>query len=216
MRGGWGIVALVEGANEVSWRMHGTCTELYPSVLRAELTAVLNVLRIALPPVVVHVDNAEVVRGFAEGPEWCTAAGRDGGDLWREVWRRMEDLGGGFEVKKVKAHTEEGDVDDVVISAKDRNGNLQADSEAKRGARLAESLAPVGIAKAELVKGLRWMGWARKVCSCVEARCRRRGGRGRRRRCEGAGRGRQAGKGGHGAPTFGMGAGPRVAVPQVR
>ncbi len=94
MRGGWGIVVLVEGALRVAWRMHGTCPELYPSILRAELAAVLNVLRIAVPPVRIHVDNAEVVKGFAEGPGWCTAAGRDGGELWREVWERMEDIGG--------------------------------------------------------------------------------------------------------------------------
>ncbi len=97
MRGGWGVVVLVEGSLKVAWRMHGTCTEVYPSILRAELTAVLNVLRIALPPLVVHVDNAEVVWGFAEGPEWCAAAGRDGGSCgerygggwrtWEEEWR---------------------------------------------------------------------------------------------------------------------------------
>ncbi len=129
------------------------------------MMAVLNVLRIALPPVTIHVDNAEVVRGFGEGPEWSTAAGRDGGDLWREVWRRMDDIGGGVEIKKVKAHTSEEDIDGGVISARDRYGNLHADAEAKRGARLAESLSPVGIAKGELVKGLRWMGWARRYAA---------------------------------------------------
>ncbi len=50
MRGGWGVVALVDGEMKIAWRMHGTCTELYPSILRAELTAVLNVIRIAAPP----------------------------------------------------------------------------------------------------------------------------------------------------------------------
>ena len=32
----------------------------------------------------------------------------------------------------------------------------------KRGAKLAESLSPVGVARAELVKALRWMGWVRR------------------------------------------------------
>ncbi len=96
MRGGWGVVVLMEGTMKVAWRMHGTCADLYPSILRAELAAVLNVLRVALPPVTIHVDNAEVVKGFAEGQTWCCEAGRDGGELWREVWRRMDDLGGGW------------------------------------------------------------------------------------------------------------------------
>ncbi len=165
MRGGWGIVALAEGENKVLWRMHGTCHELYPSILRAELSAVLNVLRVALPPLVIHVDNAEVVRGFAQGHGWCTAPGRDGGDLWREVWTRMEDLGGGVRVTKVKAHTSEDDVDDGIITVRDRYGNLQADAEAKRGARLAESLAPVGVAKGELLKAIRWTGWVRRFAA---------------------------------------------------
>ncbi len=95
MRGGWGVVVLMDGAMKVAWRMHGSCSEVYPSVLRAELAAVLNVLRIALPPVVIHVDNAEVVRGFAEGPAWCCAVGRDGGDLWREVWKKDGRFGRG-------------------------------------------------------------------------------------------------------------------------
>ncbi len=169
MRGGWGVVVLVDDAQRVAWRMHGTCAELYPSILRAELTAVLNVLRIVVPPARIHVDNAEVVRGFAEGPRWCTAVGRDGGDLWREVWERMDDIGGGVTVVKVKAHTEEGAVEEGIITERDRYGNMQADAEAKRGARLAESLSPIGVARGELVKGMRWMGWVRRYAAVWRA-----------------------------------------------
>ncbi len=79
VRAGWGLVVLREGELKVSWKMHGTCTEVYPSVFRAELTAVLNVLRVALPPLRIHVDNAEVVKGFQQGEAWCPAPGRDGG-----------------------------------------------------------------------------------------------------------------------------------------
>ncbi len=165
MRGGWGVVVLVEGAQRVAWRMHGTCTELYPSILRAELTAVLNVLRIVVPPARIYVDNGEVVKGFEEGPVWCTAAGRDGGELWREVWERMEDIGGGVTVVKVKAHTDPGAVEEGIITERNRYGNMQADAEAKRGARLAETLSPVGAAKSELIKGMRWTGWVRRFAA---------------------------------------------------
>ncbi len=73
--------------------------------------------------------------------------------------------GGGVEVRKVKAHTDEEDVELGIISVRDRFGNFHADAEAKRGAKLAESLSPVGVARAELVKGLRWVGWARRFAA---------------------------------------------------
>ncbi len=165
MRAGWGVVVLKEGELRVSWKMHGTCPDVYPSAFRAELTAVLNVLRVALPPLRIHVDNAEVVSGFQRGEEWCVAPGRDGGELWREVWARMDDMDGQVEVLKVKAHTHENEVEEGVITARDRYGNLHADAEARRGARLAESLSPVGVARAELVKALRWLGWARRFAA---------------------------------------------------
>ncbi len=165
MRAGWGVVVLKEGEQRVSWRMHGVCPDVYPSVFRAELTAVLNVLRIAMPPLVIHVDNAEVVRGFRLGREWCLAPDRDGGELWKEVWERMGEVEGVVEVVKVKAHTAVEDVSDGVITERDRFGNLHADAEAVRGARLAESLAPVGVAKGELLKAMRWLGWARRYAA---------------------------------------------------
>ncbi len=77
----------------------------------------------------------------------------------------MEDIGGGVEVRKVKAHTEEEEVAEGVISERDRFGNMHADAEAKRGARLAESLSPVGVARTELVKALRWTGWTRRFAA---------------------------------------------------
>ncbi len=162
MRAGWGVVVLKQDGQKVAWRMHGVCPDVYPSVFRAELTAVLNVLRIAMPPLVVHVDNAEVVRGFQLGRDWCLAPDRDGGELWREVWERMGEMEGRVEVVKVKAHTAEEDVREGVITERDRFGNLHADAEARRGARLAESLAPVGVARGELLKAMRWLGWARR------------------------------------------------------
>ncbi len=169
--------------------MHGTCPDIYPSVFRAELTAVLNVLRIALPPLTIHVDNAEVVKGFQQGEEWCVAPERDGGELWREVWVRMRDMEGEVKVVKVKAHTEEDEVEEGVITARDRYGNLHADAEARRGARLAESLAPVGAARGELLKALRWLGWAKRFAAVWQPDAReeqeergRMGGGERRRR----------------------------------
>ncbi len=165
MRAGWGAVMLKQGEERVAWRMHGTCPDVYPSVFRAELMAVLNVLRVAMPPLKIHVDNAEVVSGFQRGEEWCLAPERDGCELWKEVWERMREMDGEVEVLKVKAHTAEEEVGEGVITARDRYGNLHADAEARRGARLAESLSPVGAARSEFLKAVRWLGWVRRYAA---------------------------------------------------
>ncbi len=184
MRAGWGVVVLKQGEQRVAWRMHGSCPDLYPSVFRAELMAVLNVLRVAMPPLRIHVDNAEVVTGFQRGEEWCVAPERDGGELWREVWWRMKEMEGEVEVVKAKAHTEEEEVGEGVITERDRFGNLHADAEARRGARLAESLAPVGTARTEFLKAVRWLGWVRRFAAVWRADAREeeeeRGEEGRR------------------------------------
>ncbi len=81
MRGGWGLAVLRPEADEVLWAMRGTCSDLSPTVVRAELKAVLEALRVALPPICLHVDNLEVVAGFERGECWCTSPTRDGADL---------------------------------------------------------------------------------------------------------------------------------------
>ena len=84
VRAGWAVVAVdVEG--RILWRMGGVCCEPHASILRAELKAVLEALKVATAPVCIHVDNAAVVRGFKEGPEWCTSSERDGADIWRDI-----------------------------------------------------------------------------------------------------------------------------------
>ena len=86
-------------------RWGGVLGEPQASIFRAELKAVLEVLRIAVPPLRVHVDNAQVVQGFREGRQWCVSGKSCAADLWREVWDVYGDIEGGVEVVKVKAHT---------------------------------------------------------------------------------------------------------------
>ena len=60
VRAGWGAVCISnEGA--VLWKMGGVLGEPQASIFRAELKAVLEVLRIAVPPLRIHVDSAQVV-----------------------------------------------------------------------------------------------------------------------------------------------------------
>ncbi len=165
MRGGWAVVALRADADQPAWVMLGTCPDLLPSVVRSELRAVLEALRLAVVPLCIHVDNREVVDGFKLGEQWCTQPGRDGADLWRSIWAKMRDIGDGVDVVKVKAHTDLSDIDDGVITARDRVGNFLADAAARKGARLAELASPTGPARAELAKAIRWHNWSRRLAA---------------------------------------------------
>ena len=82
---------------EVLWTAGGICGEAQASIFRAELTAVLSVLRIAIPPLSIHVDNAQVVQGFIKGRGWCTNSKSCAADLSRTIWDVYDgahDLGG--------------------------------------------------------------------------------------------------------------------------
>ncbi len=120
MRAGWGVVALASDSDRAEWALYGTMSEVNPSIIRAELRAVLEALRIAMPPLRLHVDNAEVVQGWNGTKEWCTDPSRDGADLWRAIWHLREEIGEGVQVLKVKAHTEEEEVAAGRISDRNR------------------------------------------------------------------------------------------------
>ena len=66
VRAGWAAVALAEDG-KVLWTAGGVCGEAHASILRAELTAVPETLKIAVAPICIHVDNVTVVRGFRKG-----------------------------------------------------------------------------------------------------------------------------------------------------
>ena len=55
-------------------------------ILRAEVWALLQLLRSCVPPITVYVDNASVVRGVEAGKRWCCAAARPHADVWRKIW----------------------------------------------------------------------------------------------------------------------------------
>ncbi len=50
MRAGWGLVALADTGSPALWALYGTMSDIQPSIIRAALRAVLEALRIALPP----------------------------------------------------------------------------------------------------------------------------------------------------------------------
>ena len=104
-RGGWAVVAL-DVTGRWLWTKRGTLGGLNVSSFRAELQALYEVLKIAVPPVRIHIDNQDVVDEVSRGRKWCTLASTAGADLWRCIFDKLEELRdeGEVVVVKVKAH----------------------------------------------------------------------------------------------------------------
>lgn len=116
-------------------------------IKRAELWAVVQALRHAAPPLVVHTDHLGIVTGIARGRAWCVAARRPHADIWLALWGFLESLNGNeaetlrsspaVSVRHCKAHRAAKAV--LELQGPDRQvalGNGVADLLAKAGAVL--------------------------------------------------------------------------------
>ncbi len=157
-RAAWAAVAVTDDG-VVLWRLQGVIGEPHPSILRAELMALREVLRMAAPPLTVYIDNKQVVDGFDKGRAYCTASTTDAADIWRDVWRLVEDIGPGVTVRKVRAHTTWWDVLAGRITPFLRWGNAEADRAAKEALRIAISEAPHQAYNAQLARAFLWSKW---------------------------------------------------------
>ena len=92
--------------------MHGLCGTLEAElsvqrpIKRAELTAFLCLLRKAIGPTVVHVDNAGIIDGLWRGETRCIAPRAKDADLWILIWEevhRFHQAGILVEVEHVKS-----------------------------------------------------------------------------------------------------------------
>ena len=162
-RGGWAFV-VDDGASPM-WGKFGTCSDAYATVLRTELRALSEILRITVGPATIYVDNAQVVDGVANGRRWCCNPRRDGADIWREIWDRLDDLHGIVSVQKVKAHLSYQKVREGRISWKAWVGNGVADMWAKWGCSEAERLSPSAWVHAEWNKACALYRWALLVAA---------------------------------------------------
>ena len=158
-RGEWAAVCVTD-QGDVIFGAYGTCPDHFLSSLRAELWALLQVLRHARPPVTAWVDNAGVVDGFGKGRVWCVAACRPAADLWRLVWDKADDLGNeGISVVKVKGHATDADVAAGRSTPWQKLCNDHADHFAKRGAELAEHLSGTEANRQAYRMAKRWYHW---------------------------------------------------------
>ena len=159
-RGGWAVVSL-DTAGRWRWTRYGTLGGPNVSSHRAELRALAEALRLAVPPLRVHTDNQDVVDGVACGRAWCTSSRSADADLWREVWDLLDlkrAIGEVF-VVKVRAHTGWKELLERRITPRDQYGNWLADAAAKAGARQSEVEALVAAFRAQAAKALAWLKW---------------------------------------------------------
>ena len=162
-RAGWAYIVLDDLAEP--WGKFGICSEAYTTVLRAELRALAEILRVTVGPITVYVDNSQVVDGIQRGRKWCLHPKRDGADVWKEVWDRLDDLEGLVRVEKVKAHLNYGHVVEGRISWTSWLGNGIADQWAKLGCQEAERLSPAAWVQREWSKASELYRWAVRVAA---------------------------------------------------
>ena len=160
-RGGW-AVACTDGRGSLRHALYGTAPDPFPASLRSELWALERGLDLAVPPVCFRIDNQSVVDGVAKGRRWCTSSRRPHADRWRAIWRKLEDIGDGVDVLKIKAHARLKSLP-AGMTADEWYGNEFADRFAKAGAKIAELLAPTASARASFGRAKRWYRWLLRV-----------------------------------------------------
>ena len=157
-RAAWSAVH-IDAEGVWRWTYSGALQERHVSSFRAELTAVYEVLRIALGRVCIYCDNLEVVKGVEKGKTYCTAAAREGADLWRRIWRIMDEIGDSVAVRWIPGHTTWINVLEGKITPHQHVGNDMADKAAKEARAWAEGLAPNKAYGTQVRKARAWYKW---------------------------------------------------------
>ncbi len=168
-RSGWSIVA-ADCEGRPLFVVYGASPDLLTSSLRAELRALLNALPMAMPPLVLWSDCSTVVRGVSRGSRWCTSGRREGADIWRAIWKRIDDIGPGLVVVKVKGHATRTHIDQGITTAELKRGNDEADKWAKEGTLLAHASSPVKQVMDDYKRAVQYYKWIAHVVNHHEDR----------------------------------------------
>eukprot|EP00959_Pyramimonas_sp_CCMP1952_P157472 3293277-Pyramimonas_sp.AAC.1 len=91
-RAGWGFAKLVD--DKLDLLVYGALPGPVQSSPRSELHAFLQVLQIAVLPILVYSDYKGLIEGLTWGPHWCRHPSRPNVDLWDLIWTKIDDLGG--------------------------------------------------------------------------------------------------------------------------
>ena len=102
--------------------MYGTLDaelEVERTIKRAEPTPFLCLLRKAIRPTMVHVDNKGIIDGLWRGEMRCVGPEAKDADLWILIWEalhRVHEEGSLVELKHVKAHRSKKDMQEMSLS----------------------------------------------------------------------------------------------------
>ena len=162
-RAGWAFIEV--NGTERKWGKYGTMGEMFCTIFRAELKAVVEILRCACPPLTIHTDNQQVVDGWKAGKAWTCSSKRDGADLWRQFWTLINEIGDGVRICKVKAHVSFGRVQSGAMSVVDWCGNGLADTWAKSACSLAVQKSLVVRYHAAWAKAIAWYRWVTRFAT---------------------------------------------------
>ena len=147
------------------WVLRGTCGEPHPSINRAELSAVIAVLRTSAGGLEIRSDSAFVVDGYRAGKKITTSSSYEAADLWRDFWAIVEEIGGdkagtgGVAIEKVKAHSTWADIVEGRVNQSDHVGNNAADKAAKEALAVAKSDSPATEFNAAIARAVLWAKW---------------------------------------------------------
>ena len=93
---------------------------------------------VAVPPLMVWIDNQEVLDGWQKGRQWCVSSARSAADLWRWFWHKIDDIGcQQLDLVKTKGHATAADVQQGRVTDFERTGNDNADHFAGAGVEVA-------------------------------------------------------------------------------
>ena len=163
IRCGWAVATVATDRFGKCWvtaSAFGPLPGLLQTVPAAEACALLMFLAFAGPGKLAFVtDCAWVISCLAAGPAGTTGSMHRHAEIWREIWKKVADIGGleFLTVSKIKAHTAKKSVQAGTLEAERRFGNEAADRLAKMGAaqhpvsQLVERRADQAIQTAEVV-----------------------------------------------------------------
>ena len=136
-RAGWAFAVLDEAGQE-KYACFGPLPleQGRQSIFLAELWAIVMALQVAITPINIHTDCANILKGVERGAEWCTRPESQSADLWHRFWHLVQELGGispeCVSLTKVKAHATAAERQEM--GRRIFEGNAAADKYAKRGA----------------------------------------------------------------------------------
>ena len=154
-RSGWAFAMVDEDSLRLQLAYYGVCDEPWPTVLRAELRAIEEAIRRAVPPLLIFTDSSSAVSAYNKGEKYCCSAKADGADIWKRIWAVLSEFGD-FRLDKVKAHTTHEDVVEGFISAHLQAGNAAADYFAVEARKAAEQASPTARYLAHYARARLW------------------------------------------------------------